>query len=54
MAAATKSSSSPEPARVGEEDVVDILTTDHREVTDLIQQIRTTTDAVPAATSPTR
>jgi hemerythrin superfamily protein/ribosome-associated toxin RatA of RatAB toxin-antitoxin module len=45
VAAATKASSSPEPAGVGEEDVVDILTTDHREVTDLIAQIRTTTDA---------
>jgi hemerythrin superfamily protein/ribosome-associated toxin RatA of RatAB toxin-antitoxin module len=45
VAAATKSSSSPEPAGVGEEDVVDILTTDHREVTDLIAQIRATTDS---------
>jgi len=30
---------------VGEEDVVDVLTTDHREVTDLIRQIRSATDA---------
>jgi hemerythrin superfamily protein/carbon monoxide dehydrogenase subunit G len=43
--AARKSSSSDETTGIGEEDVVDILTTDHREVTDLIQQIRTTTDA---------
>jgi hemerythrin superfamily protein len=42
VAAATRSSS-PQPARPGEEDVVDILTTDHREVTDLIADIRGTT-----------
>jgi hemerythrin superfamily protein/ribosome-associated toxin RatA of RatAB toxin-antitoxin module len=42
---AVRKSSSEESPGIGEEDVVDILTTDHREVTDLIQQIRITTDA---------
>ncbi len=46
VVAATKSSSSSQPTDVGGEDVVDILTTDHREVTDLLLQIRTATDAV--------
>ena len=32
-------------ASTGSQDVVDILTTDHREVTDLLLQIRTATDA---------
>ena len=45
VVAATKSSSSSQPTDVGGEDVVDILTTDHREVTDLLLQIRTATDA---------
>jgi hemerythrin superfamily protein/carbon monoxide dehydrogenase subunit G len=44
-AAATRSSSSGETTGVGEEDVVDVLTTDHREVTDLVLQIRSATDA---------
>ena len=39
----SSSSSSSSEAATGE-DVVDILTTDHREVTDLLLQIRTTTD----------
>jgi hemerythrin superfamily protein/ribosome-associated toxin RatA of RatAB toxin-antitoxin module len=45
--AATRSSSSAsgEAAGVGEEDVVDVLTTDHREVTDLLRQIGSATDA---------
>jgi hemerythrin superfamily protein/ribosome-associated toxin RatA of RatAB toxin-antitoxin module len=42
--AATRSSSSSSETATGE-DVVDILTTDHREVTDLLLQIRTATDA---------
>jgi hemerythrin superfamily protein/carbon monoxide dehydrogenase subunit G len=42
-ARSSSSSSSSEPATG--EDVVDILTTDHREVTDLLLQIRTATDA---------
>jgi hemerythrin superfamily protein/carbon monoxide dehydrogenase subunit G len=42
--AATRKSSSDETTSTGE-DVIDILTTDHREVTDLIQQIRSGTDA---------
>jgi hemerythrin superfamily protein len=46
VAAATRSSSSEETTDVGQEDVVDVLTTDHREVTDLVQQIRGATDAV--------
>ena len=45
VVAATRSSSSSQPTDVGGEDVVDILTTDHREVTDLLLQIRTATDA---------
>ncbi len=44
VAAATRSSSSPSDT-TGQEDVVDILTTDHREVTGLIQQIRSAGDA---------
>jgi hemerythrin superfamily protein/ribosome-associated toxin RatA of RatAB toxin-antitoxin module len=40
--AAARSSSSSEPATG--QDVIDILTTDHREVTDLLLQIRTATD----------
>jgi len=44
-AAASRSSSSSSPSdTTGQEDVVDILTTDHREATALLQQIRTTTD----------
>src|SRR3954470_19575432 len=42
--AATRKSSSDETTSTGE-DVIHILTTDHREVTDLIQQIRSGTDA---------
>jgi hemerythrin superfamily protein len=42
--AAAKSSSSSSPETTTGEDVVDILTTDHREVTDLLLQIRTATD----------
>jgi hemerythrin superfamily protein/carbon monoxide dehydrogenase subunit G len=45
VAAATKSSSSTPSDTTGQEDVVDILTTDHREVTGLIQQIRSAGDA---------
>jgi hemerythrin superfamily protein/carbon monoxide dehydrogenase subunit G len=45
VAAATKSSSSSPSDTTGQEDVVDILTTDHREVTGLIQQIRSAGDA---------
>jgi hemerythrin superfamily protein/ribosome-associated toxin RatA of RatAB toxin-antitoxin module len=45
VAAATRSSSSEETVGVGEEDVVDILTTDHREVEDLLGQIRSAVDA---------
>jgi hemerythrin superfamily protein len=41
--AASRSSSSSSAPATGE-DVVDILTTDHREVTDLVRQIRTATD----------
>jgi hemerythrin superfamily protein/carbon monoxide dehydrogenase subunit G len=44
VAAATKSSS-PETPAAGTEDVVDVLTTDHREVTALLQQIRSTSDS---------
>jgi hemerythrin superfamily protein len=43
--AAARASSPDETSGVGEQDVVDVLTTDHREVTDLIQQIRSATDA---------
>src|SRR3954471_10039231 len=46
VAATTRSSSPSEGfTDVGQEDVVDILTTDHREVTGLIQQIRSAGDA---------
>jgi hemerythrin superfamily protein/carbon monoxide dehydrogenase subunit G len=45
VAAVARSSSSEETAAVGQEDVVDVLTTDHRDVTDLVQQIRRATDA---------
>jgi hemerythrin superfamily protein/ribosome-associated toxin RatA of RatAB toxin-antitoxin module len=44
VAAAASSSSSSSPSASGE-DVVDILTTDHREVTELVLQIRTATDS---------
>ena len=45
VAATRSSSSSEETAGVAEEDVVDVLTTDHREVTGLIRQIRSASDA---------
>src|SRR3954447_24094665 len=44
-AVATRKTGSEETTSLGEEDVVDVLTTDHREVTDLIGQIRSTLDA---------
>jgi hemerythrin superfamily protein/carbon monoxide dehydrogenase subunit G len=45
VAAAVSSSSSSSSQPSTGEDVVDILTTDHREVTDLLLQIRTATDS---------
>jgi hemerythrin superfamily protein/ribosome-associated toxin RatA of RatAB toxin-antitoxin module len=41
---AAKSSSSSSPESATGQDVIDILTTDHREVTDLLLQIRTATE----------
>ncbi len=43
--AATRKAGSQETTGIGEEDVVDVLTRDHREVTDLIAQIRSAPDA---------
>ncbi len=44
VAAATRSSSSSPEETTGQEDVVEILTTDHREAIGLIQQIRSAAD----------